>query len=102
MRMRGRETFQHAVERMAEVSVRAVLAAGWTLDDVDRFVPHQANARITAAVGRRLGLDEPRVVHHIEHVGNTSAASILLALAQASADSRLGAGHRVLLTAFGA
>ncbi|MFF4410393.1 beta-ketoacyl-ACP synthase 3 [Streptomyces sp. NPDC001404] len=102
MRMRGPETFHHAVTRMSEVSQQAVQAAGWSLADLDRFVPHQANARITAAVGRRLHLDEPRVLQHIERVGNTSAASIALTLATASADGRLRPGHRVLMAAFGA
>lgn len=102
MRMRGPETFQHAVTRMSEVSEQAVKAAGWSLDDVDRFVPHQANARITAAVGRRLLLDEPRILQHIQRVGNTSAASIALTLAQALSQDRLRPGHRVLMTAFGA
>ncbi|MEH6373905.1 beta-ketoacyl-ACP synthase 3 [Streptomyces sp. KLMMK] len=102
MRMRGPEMFHHAVTRMLQVSQQAVLAAGWSLEDLDRFVPHQANARITAAVGRRLRLDGQQVLQHIERVGNTSAASIALTLAAASADGRLRPGHRVLMTAFGA
>ncbi|MFE3205784.1 beta-ketoacyl-ACP synthase III [Embleya sp. NPDC059237] len=102
LRMRGRETFKHAVEHMSHVSERALQAAGWTPHDVDRFIPHQANARITTAVGRRLGIDEPRVLHDIERVGNTGAASIPLTLARAHTDGRLRPGHRVLLTAFGA
>ncbi|MFD0852183.1 3-oxoacyl-[acyl-carrier-protein] synthase III C-terminal domain-containing protein, partial [Actinomadura adrarensis] len=70
--------------------------------DVDRLVPHQANARITTAVVRKLGLERSRVLQCIEQVGNTSAASIPLTLAQASAEGRLQPGHRVLMTAFGA
>lgn len=102
LKMRGRKTFQHAIDRMSDVSERAVQAAEWDLQDIDCFVPHQANARITAAVGRRLGIDEHRVLQNIERVGNTSAASIPLTLAQALADGRLRAGHRILMTAFGA
>ncbi|MBB4771915.1 3-oxoacyl-[acyl-carrier-protein] synthase-3 [Actinomadura catellatispora] len=100
--MRGPETFQQAVTRMSEASVSAAEAAGWRLADVDRFVPHQANARITAAVVRQLELEDSQALQFIEQVGNTSAASIPLTLAQASADGRLLPGHRVLMTAFGA
>lgn len=102
MSMRGAEAARHAVACMAEVAEQAMRAAGWNRADVDRFVPHQANARITAAVGRRLGLDERRVLQHIQRVGNTSAASIPLTLAQALTDGRLLPGHRVLIAAFGA
>ncbi|MER5372624.1 beta-ketoacyl-ACP synthase 3 [Streptomyces sp. NPDC002553] len=102
MRMRGREVFQHAVTRMSQAAEEAAAAAGWSLGDVDRFVPHQANARITEAVGRRLRLDGGRVLDDISRLGNTSAASILFALAHAASDDHLRPGHRVLLAAFGA
>ncbi|MFJ4741156.1 beta-ketoacyl-ACP synthase 3 [Streptomyces sp. NPDC088775] len=102
MRMRGRDVFQHAVTRMAQAAEEAAAAAGWSLGDVDRFVPHQANSRITKAVGRRLHLHGGTVLDDIAHVGNTSAASILFALAHAAADGALRPGHRVLLAAFGA
>jgi 3-oxoacyl-[acyl-carrier-protein] synthase-3 len=102
MRMRGREVFQHAVIRMSLAAEQAATAAGWTLGDVDRFVPHQANRRITHAVGRRLNLERGRVLDNIAHLGNTSAASILFALADAASDGTLCPGHRVLLAAFGA
>ncbi|MFF2374918.1 beta-ketoacyl-ACP synthase 3 [Streptomyces xiamenensis] len=102
MRMRGRELFQHAVTRMSQAAEEAAAAAGWSIGDVDRFVPHQANARITEAVARRLHLDGTQVLNNIAHLGNTSAASILFALAQAAADGQLRPGHRVLLAAFGA
>ncbi|MFE3946236.1 beta-ketoacyl-ACP synthase 3 [Streptomyces sp. NPDC059118] len=102
MRMRGREVFQHAVTRMSQAAEEAATAAGWSLGNVDRFVPHQANARITEAVGRRLHLDGGTVLDNIAHLGNTSAASILFALAHAAAAGVLRPGHRVLLAAFGA
>lgn len=102
MRMRGREVFQHAVTRMSHVAEEAAAAAGWNLGDVDRFVPHQANARITEAVGRRLNLDAGRVLENIAHLGNTGAASILFTLAHAASAGALRPGHRVLLAAFGA
>ncbi|MER5214856.1 beta-ketoacyl-ACP synthase III [Streptomyces sp. NPDC002838] len=102
MRMQGPELFRHAVDRMCCASTHAVQRAGWRIEDVDRLVPHQANARITSAVGRRLGIGPDRQVQNIEHIGNTSAASIPLALAQASAQGALQPGHRAVLTAFGA
>lgn len=102
MRMRGREVFQHAVTRMSEAAEQAAAAAGWSLGDVDRFVPHQANARITDAVARRLHFDGGRVLENIAHLGNTSGASILFTLARAASDCALRPGHRVLLAAFGA
>lgn len=100
--MRGNDVYRHAVERISEASRQAVDRAGWRLDDVDRFVPHQANNRICAAVAQRLGLPADRVVSNIERVGNTAAASIPLLLAEAGADGRLRTGDRVLTAGFGA
>ncbi|GAB3584382.1 ketoacyl-ACP synthase III [Amycolatopsis endophytica] len=100
--MQGTAVFRHACARMAE-SARAVLArSGLAVDDVDRFVGHQANVRILQATAKQLGVANDRVVVNIENVGNTSAASIPLALADACDDGDLQPGHRVLLTAFGA
>ncbi|WP_250404336.1 beta-ketoacyl-ACP synthase III [Streptomyces cellostaticus] len=99
--MLGRETYRHAVERMTSVSAEAAERVGWRLEDVDRFAAHQANARILEAVAKRLGLPEDKQLSNIERVGNTGAASIPLLLAEATAEGRLAAGHRVLLTAFG-
>jgi 3-oxoacyl-[acyl-carrier-protein] synthase-3 len=92
--MAGSDVFKHAVNRMTE----ATLAVADPLEDIDLFVYHQANARITRAVGRRLGLDPDRVVDCIERVGNVSAASLPIALAAAQPRD----GDRVLLSAFGA
>lgn len=100
--MDGQETFRHAVARLSEVTGEALAAAGLELDDVDLFVYHQANARITRAVGERLGLDPERVVDCIAQTGNTSAATLPLALAHAEAAGRLERGAKVLLAAFGA
>lgn len=100
-RMRGRDTYRMAVERMTAVSQQAVESAGWRMEDVDRLAAHQANARILTAVGDRLGIPDERRLSNIERVGNTGAASIPLLLAQAAEEGRLTAGHRVLLTAFG-
>ncbi|BFU46431.1 beta-ketoacyl-ACP synthase III [Krasilnikovia sp. MM14-A1004] len=99
--MQGRQVFTAAVHHMAESS-RAILARlGRTPDDVDRFVAHQANARILRAVATRLGIPEDRVVMNIDRVANTSAASIPLAICDAVTDGSLRPGHFVLLTAFG-
>ncbi len=102
LRMDGPEVYKHAVARMAEATLAAVQRAGVTLDDIDLFVYHQANVRITRALGERLGLDPDRVVDCIENLGNSSAATLPLALAAAEADGRLKPGARVLLGAFGA
>ncbi|GLX17142.1 beta-ketoacyl-ACP synthase III [Streptomyces lavendulae] len=100
-RMRGRETFRHAVERMSAASREAARAAGWRPADVDRFAAHQANGRILSAVAAELGIPAERALSNIERVGNTGAASIPLLLAQAAAEGSLAAGHRLLMTAFG-
>jgi 3-oxoacyl-[acyl-carrier-protein] synthase-3 len=100
--MDGPEVFRHAVARMSEVTLDAVARAGLTLDDIDLFVYHQANARITRALGERLGLANERVVDCIETLGNASAATLPVALATAQRDGRLRPGSRVLLSAFGA
>jgi 3-oxoacyl-[acyl-carrier-protein] synthase-3 len=100
--MEGQETFRHAVNHLVEVSGQATRAAGISLKEIDLFVYHQANARITRAVGARLGLEPSRVVDCIAQIGNTSAASLPLALAYAEASGRLRPGMTVLLAAFGA
>jgi 3-oxoacyl-[acyl-carrier-protein] synthase III len=99
--MQGREVFRHAVQRMGAAAREAAGAAGWELDQVDRLVPHQANARISAALATQLGLPADRVAQNIGEVGNTAGASIPVLLAQASAAGDLAPGHRVLLAAFG-
>jgi 3-oxoacyl-[acyl-carrier-protein] synthase III len=102
MNMEGQETYRLAVARLVEVTRDACAAAGTAPEDIDLFVYHQANARILRAVGDRLGLDPARVVNSIERYGNTSAASIPIALAEAERDGRLTRGTKVLLGAFGA
>jgi 3-oxoacyl-[acyl-carrier-protein] synthase III len=102
IRMRGHETFREAVTRLSQATTEAVEAAGTHLDDIDLFVYHQANGRILAAVGERLGLPGDRVVDCIAQYGNTSAATLPLALAHSQSEGRLSARDRVLLGAFGA
>ncbi|MEX1656937.1 beta-ketoacyl-ACP synthase III [Streptomyces pseudovenezuelae] len=100
--MRGKETFAHAVQRM-EQSSRVVLGkVGWSADQVDHVVGHQANLRILHTLALQLGVGKQRVISHIQEAGNTSSASIPLALADAGARGRLHTGQRMLLTAFGA
>ncbi len=102
IRMAGHETFKHAVARLSEVTLEALAAAGMTTDDIDLFVYHQANARILRALGERLGLPPEKIVDAIGDVGNTSSASIPLALCAALDDGRLRPSSRLLLGAFGA
>jgi 3-oxoacyl-[acyl-carrier-protein] synthase III len=102
VKMRGHETFREAVARLSQATMQAAAAAGTTLDEIDLFVYHQANGRILAAVGERLGLPADRVVDCIAEHGNTSAATLPLALAYSEREGRLKPGDRVLLGAFGA
>lgn len=97
--MRGGDVYRHAVDRMTEAA-RTLMPGG--PDDVDLFVAHQANVRILAAVAGRLGLRDEQVVCNIGAYGNTSAASIPIALAESSASGRLRDGMTALLAAFGA
>ena len=99
--MDGPEVFRHAVNRMGEATLQAVNRAGLTLEEIDLFVYHQANARITRALGERLGLAPEKVVDCIEMIGNASAATLPIALQTAIDDGRLRPGLIVLLSAFG-
>ncbi|WP_406129637.1 beta-ketoacyl-ACP synthase III [Streptomyces sp. NBC_00989] len=99
--MRGNEVYRHAVTRMAASARATLTSAGWKTDDVDHFVPHQANLRILHSVADDLGLPRERCVANVDAVGNTGAASIPLALADAAARRVLRPGDRLLLTAFG-
>ncbi len=100
--MQGQETFVNAIKRMSEITLETLALANVALDDVDLFVYHQANGRILSAVGDRLGLPSERVVDVIADYGNTSAASIPIALAEMQSAGRLNGGERVLIGAFGA
>ena len=96
-----RDVFWNAVTRMAESSTAVLDQAGWATEEVDHFVGHQANSRILNCIADKLGIARERSITNIAEVGNTSAASIPLALDQAWHAGRLVAGSRVLLTAFG-
>ncbi len=102
IRMQGHDTFKAAVLRMAEATREAAELAGLGLDELDLFVYHQANARILRAVGEKLGLDESKVVNSIDRYGNTSSATLPIALADARERGMLEPGMNVLLAAFGA
>jgi 3-oxoacyl-[acyl-carrier-protein] synthase-3 len=99
--MNGKEIFRHAVRVVVESSLAALGRAGLTPDDVEVFVPHQANARIISAAAQRLGIPEERCVITIDRYGNTSSASIPLALADALTTGRLQPGSIALLSGFG-
>ncbi|MDD9857768.1 MAG: ketoacyl-ACP synthase III [Gammaproteobacteria bacterium] len=99
--MEGGEVFRWAVTAMSDIIDETVQANGLGKDDIDWLIPHQANIRIINAVGARAKIDPDKVVVTVSRHGNTSAASVPLALDQAVRDGRVQAGHRVLLEGFG-
>ncbi|WP_029012992.1 beta-ketoacyl-ACP synthase III [Niveispirillum irakense] len=101
LRMRGQEVFKHAVVNLTEVVREALQANGLEAQDIDWLVPHQANRRIIEGTGRKLKLSPEKVVLTVDHHGNTSAASIPLALAEAVHDGRIKRGDLMLLEAMG-
>jgi 3-oxoacyl-[acyl-carrier-protein] synthase-3 len=101
-RMNGRQVFKHATVRFPEVIREVLEKAGHTLDEVALVVPHQANRRISDAVSERLGLPPERVFQNIQRYGNTTAASVPIALAEARQQGRVRPGDLVVLAAFGA
>jgi 3-oxoacyl-[acyl-carrier-protein] synthase III len=102
IRMQGHDTFKAAVQRLSESTLEAVENVGLSLDDIGLFVYHQANTRILAAVGERLGIERERVIDCIDRYGNTSSATLPIALADARERGMLEPGMNVLLAAFGA
>lgn len=102
LRMAGLQVFRQAVEHMASSAARALKQAGLLAEDVDWLVAHQANRRILDAVADRLGVPTDRRAVHLDRVGNTSAASIPLALWDLWREGRIRPGDRILLTSFGA
>jgi 3-oxoacyl-[acyl-carrier-protein] synthase-3 len=101
IKMRGNETFKVAVRSLTELSQEILHKAGIGIDEIDLFIPHQANQRIIQAVGQRLGLRDDQVYSNVHRVGNTSAASIPLAMADARREGRLRRGDLVLTSSFG-
>lgn len=100
-KMKGNELFKVAVRSMADISAEMVQKAGYTVDDIDLVIPHQANQRITDAVASRLGVPEEKVYSNIAEMGNTSSASIPIAMDECIQSGRIHEGSLVLLTAFG-
>ena len=101
LRMSGKEVFRHAVGMVTDVMRDAFAATGTTADDLDWFVPHQANERIIDASAEKLGIAPAKIVKTVQMHGNTSAASIPLALSVACADGRIKRGDLVMLEAMG-
>lgn len=99
--MQGKKVFATAVRRMEESSTALLNRVGWSIDSVDHLVGHQANLRILYSLAEQVRIARDRVVTNIEQVGNTSAASIPLALAHAAEQGRFKVGDRLLMTAFG-
>ncbi|WP_173087520.1 beta-ketoacyl-ACP synthase III [Devosia sp. 1635] len=101
VRMQGPEVFRHAVGKITDVVYDTLDKAGYTVDDLDWFVPHQANRRIIDGAGAKLGLPPEKVVITVDRHANTSAASVPLALSVAVADGRIKEGDLVMLEAMG-
>ena len=101
IKMAGNDVYKHAVTRMVEVSEEALTANNVSIDDVALFIPHQANLRIIKSVGKRIHIPSERVFVNLAKYGNTSAASIPIALAEAYEQKRYTPGDLVLMSAFG-
>ncbi len=101
LRMEGKEVFRHAVAMITDVIEDVFKATGYRVDDIDWFIPHQANKRIIDGSAHKLGIAPAKVVTTVDRHGNTSAASIPLALADAVADRRIKRGDLLLLEAMG-
>ena len=101
LRMEGREVFRHAVAMITDAVEDAFKATGYSADDIDWFIPHQANKRIIDGSAHKLGIAPAKIVTTVDRHGNTSAASIPLALADAVADRRIKRGDLLLLEAMG-
>nr|WP_206378251.1 beta-ketoacyl-ACP synthase III [Sneathiella limimaris] len=101
LKMEGREVFKHAVTNLANVVGEALEATGLSADDIDWLIPHQANKRIIDGTGRKLKMDPTKVVVTVDRHGNTSAASVPLALDEAVRDGRIKKGDLLLLEAMG-
>ncbi|MDR2892342.1 MAG: ketoacyl-ACP synthase III [Deltaproteobacteria bacterium] len=101
IKMNGREVYKHAVRNMPALCNELMDSLGYTIDDIDALIPHQANLRIIEAVGERLNMPAEKVFVNVQKYGNTSCASIPLALGEAIEQNFIRPGMRVLLTTFG-
>ncbi len=102
IRMDGNQVFKFAVKAMGKAALKALEMGGLSNEDIDLFIPHQANKRIIDAAGRKLGLPEEKVYMNLERYGNTSGASIPLALYEAVAEGKVKRGDIIVLSGFGA
>jgi len=102
IRMEGKETYRFATRTLASTALAAVAKAGWQPGDVDLFIPHQANIRIIEAVAKGLGLPMEKMFVNLDRYGNTSAASVPIALAEAVNEGRVKVGDKLVFVAFGA
>jgi 3-oxoacyl-[acyl-carrier-protein] synthase-3 len=102
IKMLGSDVYKYATRQMGESALAALRKAGLTVDDIDQFVFHQANLRIINSVQKQFGIPDAKTFVNIEKYGNTSAASVPMALAEAVASGRIKQGDRVLMVAFGA
>jgi len=100
-RMEGKNVFKNACQRMPEAVLAGLAANGLSVGDIDVLIPHQANDRISQMVGRGLKIDESKIVRNIERLGNTTSASIPIALDEAVKGGTIRRGHLIALTAFG-
>ena len=98
----GREIFRRAVRGMSQSAISVLQNTGCSIDEIDLMIPHQANRRIIDMAGHKLGIDPQKVVVNVDRFGNTSAASIPIALSEAMEAGRIRAGDRILFVAFGA
>jgi 3-oxoacyl-[acyl-carrier-protein] synthase III len=102
VRMEGKETYRYATKTLASSALKAIGRAGWEPDEIDLFIPHQANVRIIESVAKGLGLPMEKMYVNVDRYGNTSAASVPIALSEAVDSGRVKIGDKVVLVAFGA
>lgn len=101
-KMNGKQVFRWATEKMPEVALASLAKANISIDDVDLFIPHQANMRINQFVAMKLNLPQEKIVHNIDRYGNTTAATIPIGISESLAEGRLKPGMTVLFAGFGA
>ncbi|CAN5840377.1 ketoacyl-ACP synthase III [soil metagenome] len=102
VRMEGKETYRYATKTLASTALKAIERAGWQPDEIDLFIPHQANVRIIESVAKGLNLPMDKMFVNVDRYGNTSAASVGIALAEAVDSGRVAVGDKIVLVAFGA
>jgi 3-oxoacyl-[acyl-carrier-protein] synthase-3 len=102
VRMEGKETYRYATKTLASSALTAIERAGWQPDEIDLFIPHQANVRIIESVAKGLNLPMDKMFVNVDRYGNTSAASVGIALAEAVDTGRVKVGDKIVLVAFGA